>query len=123
MEMEGLKVWPISYFNFERFGGRLHIDSTKDSVASRSFAMVAHGENIRPERCKRPWLGATDIEEEGVWRDSETNEILDLSEYWSPGQPNGVRIQNCAGIWELVRQIVVKLHSNLQAKLNFSWLE
>ena len=67
--------------------------------------MVEHGEDVRPERCKRPWLGATDFEDEGVWRDSETDEILDLSEYWSPGQPNGVRIQNCVGIWEYVSNL------------------
>ena len=85
-----------------RFGGRLHIDSSKHSVEHRSYAMIAYGEDTRPERCKRPWLGASDIEEEGVWRDSETNEILDIGDYWGPGQPNGVRIQNCAGIWEYV---------------------
>ena len=85
-----------------RFGGRLHIDSTEDSVESRSYAMVVHGEDVRPDRCKRVWLGATDFQEEGIWRDSETNEVLDLGEYWGPGQPNGVRIQNCAGIWEYV---------------------
>ena len=55
---------------------------------------------MRPDRCTRVWLGATDFQEEGVWRDSETNEILNLNSFWGPGQPNGVRIQNCAGIWE-----------------------
>ena len=61
------------------------------------------GEKLFPERCARVWLGATDLEEEGVWRDAETNEVLDLNRFWNAGQPNGVRIQNCAGIWEMVR--------------------
>ena len=60
------------------------------------------GEENFPDRCKRVWLGATDLEEEGIWRDSETDEVLDLSSLWNAGQPTGVRIQNCAGIWELV---------------------
>ena len=77
--------------------------------------MVKYGETVaRPERCERVWLGASDFKEEvrtfstskcpilvkGVWRDSETDEILDIANFWGPGQPNGVRIQNCAGIWE-----------------------
>ena len=63
--------------------------------------MVEAGELLRPPRCSRVWLGANDILEEGTWRDSESGEVLDIARYWSPGQPNGVRIQNCAGIWEL----------------------
>lgn len=93
------------------------MDVTEEGVM-KSFAMVEAGELARPERCKRVWLGSTDLEREvassllatihpiipqGVWRDSETNEVLDISALWGPGQPNGVRIQNCAGIWETVR--------------------
>ena len=26
---------------------------------------------------------------------------LSCRSHWAPGQPNGVRVQNCAGIWEL----------------------
>lgn len=85
-----------------RFGGRLHIDSSPESVRTRSFPLVEYGEMLRPTRCARVWIGASDVEEEGVWRDSETSEVLDLSQLWGPGQPNGVRVQNCAGIWELV---------------------
>ena len=85
-----------------RFGGRLHVDNTAMSVSRRSFPLVEAGELMRPERCHRVWLGASDVEEEGVWRDSETRETLDIEQFWGPGQPNGVRVQNCAGIWELV---------------------
>ena len=85
-----------------RFSGRLHIDDSAESVRTRSFPLVEKGETLRPQRCWRVWLGATDLEEEGVWRDSETNEVLDIGSFWGPGQPNGVRVQNCAGIWELV---------------------
>ena len=83
-----------------RFGGRLHIDDSASS-AEETFAMVEAGELLRPLRCRRVWLGAADVLEEGIWRDSETGEVLDLSQFWVPGTPNGVRIQNCAGIWEL----------------------
>ena len=85
-----------------RFGGRLHVDDNTLSVSERSFPLVAAGELLKPDRCHRVWLGASDVEEEGVWRDSETRDILDIREFWGPGQPNGVRVQNCAGIWELV---------------------
>lgn len=70
--------------------------------------MVEAGELMRPERCHRVWLGASDVEEEGVWRDSETGDILDIEEFWGPGQPNGVRVQNCAGIWELVSKRLIE---------------
>ena len=85
-----------------RFGGRLHVDGNTLSVRKRSFPLVEAGELLKPERCHRVWLGASAVEEEGVWRDSETRDILDIRELWGPGQPNGVRVQNCAGIWELV---------------------
>ena len=83
-----------------RFGGRLHIDDSA-AAAEETFAMVEAGELVRPLRCRRVWLGAEDNDEEGIWRDSESGEVLDLSQFWVPGTPNGVRIQNCAGIWEL----------------------
>ena len=101
-----------------RFGGRLHIDSGKSSPPLESIDLVNKGKNQKqplsiknthspgeknfPERCKRVWLGATDLEEEGIWRDSETNKLVDLSQFWNAGSPNGGTIQNCAGIWELV---------------------
>ena len=84
--------------------GRLHIDTTPESVLT-SYSIVENGERINPDRCARVWLGASDIQEEGVWRDSETNEVLNIQDFWNAGQPNGVRIQNCAGIWELVQEI------------------
>ena len=90
-----------------RFNGRLHIDNSAKSVRTRSFPLVEKGETFRPQRCRRVWLGASDLEEEGVWRDSETNEVLDLRAFWGPGQPNGVRVQNCAGIWELVILLII----------------
>lgn len=85
-----------------RFGGRLHIDSGLESSQNRTIPMVEAGERLRPSRCVRVWLGASDTEKEGEWRDSETGEIIDISSLWTPGQPNGVRVQNCASIWEFV---------------------
>ena len=95
--------WPEAREACRRFGGRLHIDRSEESVRTRTFPLITKGEREFPGRCTRVWLGASDIQEEGVWRDSETDEVLDISKFWVDGQPNGVRVQNCAGIWELVR--------------------
>ena len=40
--------------------------------------------------------------QEGVWRHAETGAVLDLAELWTPGQPNGAKVQNCASVWEFV---------------------
>ena len=93
--------WPQSVDFCRQFGGRLHIDDTAESV-EKSYTLVEKGESLYADRCARVWLGASDIQEEGIWRDSESNEILNITDFWNDGQPNGVRIQNCAGIWELV---------------------
>ena len=59
---------------------------------------------------------------QGTWKDANTGKVLDLTEFWAPGQvwhsfdnsfsescfaiqssspqPNGARVQNCAGIFE-----------------------
>ena len=85
-----------------RFKGRLHIDDTEDSVITRTIPLITRMREYRSERCRRVWLGASDVEEEGIWKDSETNEVLDISRFWAPAQPNGLRVQNCAGIYKLV---------------------
>ena len=85
-----------------RFDGRLHIENSHQSMVSRVVPMIANGEDVNPDRCERIWMGASDEEEEDVWRDSETNEVLDLSPFWVRGQPNGARIENCAGIFHMV---------------------
>ena len=79
------------------------MDENAFSAKERSIAMVEKGETVTPSRCVRVWLGASDSLDEGIWRDSETNELVDMSELWTPGQPNGARLQNCASIWEFVR--------------------
>ena len=88
-----------------RFGGKLHVDKTEQSVEEKSSKLVANGEKLKPGRCGRVWLGATDLQEEGVWRDSEKGEILKIDNFWAPGQPNGEKLQNCLGIYELVRKM------------------
>ena len=81
-----------------RFGGRLHIDASDEDVED-TLAMCEVGHLVNPHRCyPRVWLGASDILEEGTWRDSVSGEVVDIDRFWSPGQPNGVRVQNCAGI-------------------------
>ena len=111
--------WYESRSMCRRFGGRLHIDKDPDSIISRSYPMVEFGEKLRPSRCDRVWLGASDEQEEGVWRDSETDEILDITPFWVAGQPNGVRVQNCAGIWELV--IHKALTFNIYLAFRIGW--
>ena len=84
-----------------RFGGRLQLDRSVEDVRT-TFAMISAGEILRPSRCERVWLGASDLQEEvgemvhgeeggatfsqGVWRDSETEEVVDMSRFWGPGQ-------------------------------------
>ena len=41
------------------------------------------------------WLPYSDEVEEGVWRHQETGQLASFTD-WSPGQPNGKQVQNCA---------------------------
>ena len=93
--------WQMAADACQRYGGRLHIDTSAESVQQGTVPLIEKGETLSPDRCARVWLGASDIEEEGVWRHPD-GDILDLSKFWVKGQPNGVRVQNCAGIWEMV---------------------
>ena len=85
-----------------RFDGRLHIDTSHQSMVTRVMTLIEAGEMVQPDRCERIWLGASDLEEEDVWRDVETGEVLDLSSFWVKGQPNGARVENCIGIFQTV---------------------
>ena len=96
----------------------------------RSTALVAAGEGINPDRCQRVWMGATDEEEEVKFKHVNTicpycptGSMEGLGDRRCPRsrgtlgprtgaaaatgntgfQPNGVRLQNCAGIWNSVR--------------------
>ena len=109
-------TWPQSVDFCRQFGGRLHIDETAESV-ERSFALVEKGEKSFGSRCERVWLGASDVQEEGIWRDSETKQILNITDFWNEGQPNGVRIQNCAGIYELVSILILVLEFSLKIQV------
>ena len=55
------------------------------------------------------------LPQEGVWRHAETGAVLDLAELWTPGQPNGAKVQNCASVWEFVstnnQHIVINYNS------------
>ena len=51
------------------------------------------------------------LSQEGVWRDAETGAMLDLAELWTPGQPNGAKVQNCASVWEFVSVGTIQLIS------------
>ena len=102
-----LMQFPLTITWFEsnkfcrRLGGRLHL-ATSQRRFNKTLDMINNGENVNPKRCLRTWMGASDEQDEGNWRDSESGEIVDLSNFWYPGQPNGMRRQNCAGIWENV---------------------
>ena len=41
-----------------------------------------------------PWLGATDIDVEGIWKWKLTGNILDYVN-WKAGEPNNLEIENC----------------------------
>ena len=101
MIMPSQVQWQKAAEACQRYGGKLHVDKSEESVRNRTVPLIHKGERVGPDRCKRIWLGASDIEEEGVWRHPD-GEILDLSNIWNTGQPNGVRVQNCVGIWETV---------------------
>ena len=59
------------------------------------------------------------LPQEGVWRHAETGAVLDLAELWTPGQPNGAKVQNCASVWEFVsinnHHIVISYNSATSA--------
>ena len=95
MLMPSQSTWIQAQEMCNRFSGRLHIPSTLESV-QQALSIVERSE--RSGKCSKVWLGATDEEEEGVWRDYESNEVVDLSSFWKQGQPNGDKIQNCLGI-------------------------
>ena len=84
-----------------RFGGRMELNLNEKDLVEKSFALRIEVEKRNPDRCKRVWMAASDEETEKIWKDSETGEVVDIDRLWAPGQPNGERIQNCAGIWEL----------------------
>ena len=93
--------WHESSKFCKRLGGRLNLATSQRSF-NKTLEMIKHGESMFPDRCQRVWMGANDEQKEGVWRDSESGDIVDLSEFWCEGQPNGLRRQNCAGIWDNV---------------------
>ena len=45
-----------------------------------------------------------------MWRHAETGAVLDLAELWTPGQPNGAKVQNCASVWEFVSTNILLQH-------------
>ena len=94
-------TWSESSKFCRRLGGRLNL-ATSQRWFNKTLDMINNGEKVYPKRCLRTWMGASDEQEEGVWRDSESGEKVDLSNFWYLGQPNGMRRQNCAGIWENV---------------------
>ena len=93
--------WHKSSKFCKRLGGRLNY-ATVEKWFNKTMEIINYGENMFPNRCQRTWMGASDEQEEGIWRDSESGEIVNLSKFWYVGQPNGLRRQNCAGIWENV---------------------
>ena len=46
------------------------------------------------------WAGWDDITVEGVFADSNTGNSMSKDlQLWSPGEPNGERLENCATLW------------------------
>ena len=107
MLMPAQSTWKQAKEMCHRLNGRLQMASTQNSV-QQALSFVQRSE--RSGKCSKVWLGATDEQEEGVWRDSETDDVIDLSSFWKQGQPNGDRIQNCLGItvwfWDFITKNV-----------------
>ena len=47
--------------------------------------------------CRNYWLPYSDTQEEGVWRNSYTNQQLDTFN-WAPKEPTETKTENCLGV-------------------------
>jgi hypothetical protein len=48
------------------------------------------------------YIGATDVDEEGVWRwDEDRAKINETFDNWGPGEPSGGDQENCLEVMEL----------------------
>ena len=107
----------LNWFESNQFckslGGRLNL-ATSQGWFNKTYDMLINSEKNNPQRCLRTWMGASDEQEEGVWRDSESGKIVNISKFWYPGQPNGLRRQNCLGIWVTVSIITFSNLHNYQ---------
>ena len=50
-----------------------------------------------PSGCNRFWLPITDLEEDGVWVDDNSGQLVQYFE-WKTGEPNGKTTQNCGNL-------------------------
>ena len=89
----------------ERFGGLLHFELEKEGWEERIIPRTIQVKdmairNKTNSRCGwRIWVAVSDQEEEGQWKITGTNKIVeDYKKYFAPGQPNGIRNQNCGGL-------------------------
>ncbi len=78
-----MKNWTESRINCtERGADLLMINSTEEQEFVKK---IAYSPNV--------WIGLTDADEEGIWKWVDGSTLT--SGFWSVGQPNGRRIQNC----------------------------
>ena len=63
----------------------------------QNTAMEKVDGKLMPSRtgCGHYWVPYTDIQEEGVWRNSYTNQPMNITD-WGGKEPNGKRTENCA---------------------------
>ena len=74
-------------------GGELPVPTDAESLATTHAAItkLSEGHNIR---CKGYWVGVTDEDSEGYWRQLTNNDAV--IPFWRKSEPDGGTVQNCA---------------------------
>ncbi len=98
-----MKNWTESRINCtERGADLLMINSTEEQEFVRKIACSTI-----------VWIGLTDADEEGIWKWGDGSTLT--SGFWSVGQPNGRRTQNCATSYSTY-------WGDAQCNLSYKWI-
>ena len=84
---------PLAFALCEGLGGELPIPVDKQSLKDTHEAITALSTDENSQ-CRGFWVGATDEENEGFWRNLKDNRLR--TPYWRRSEPDGGEVQNCA---------------------------